>query len=1408
MGNRIEMTADTRYDVFLSHNSADKDAVELLARRLTEETDLTPFLDRWHLIPGQPWQERLEQALAASHTVAVFVGPSGVSPWHNEELRAALDKAMRSRDEYRVIPVLLPGATEESLSDFLARRAWVDFRPGLDDADAFDRLVAGVRGEPPEGPTVFTLPDQPAPYPGLLPFTTQQAEFFFGRAQERNRLLERVRHSPFVAVVGASGSGKSSLVLAGLLPALDENWQVLALVPGARPLRALADQLATLAPPENRLALADELEERLRNRNDGLSTALSALRADRSDIASLLIVVDQFEELFTQVTGTPEEIRRQQQHFIVNLVDAVPNSEGRVRIAITLRADFFPHCLDFEELRAALEPEQESNQLLLGPMGESALREAIARPAQMVGAFFEKGLVARLLDDMRGQPAALPLLGFTLDQLWRRRRGAWLTHAAYDEIGGVAGALNQRAEAIYDRLNTSQQRLARNLFLRLVALGEGAGDTRRRVRRQELELGGADAEQMNQLITELSQRDVRLITADEEAVELSHEALIENWGRLRRWLEADREALLTGRRLTEVANEWAEHGRDDSYLYRGARLAQAEEWAETHTGEMNPLEREFINESIAVRKRAQIQRVAVGLTAVLMIVGALALFALAQYRAAIREGNLAATVQAESDARATAVVIADKEAEAARNAESTAQAESTRAIQAEETAVANAATAVAAEAAAVAERNIAEHRRIISLAQYLLATASRLVERDYNTELATLLTLEANYLNLKEKGNLRAQVDSSLREILGQPYFNTELSGPKGFLRALAFSRDGQRLASGGEDGGVWLWDLSNPGSEPLVLRGHKGQIASVAFSGDGQKLASGSDDDIVRLWDLSNPGSEPLMLRGHNDNVYSVAFNPDGQALASGGGDGTVRLWDLSTPGSEPLVLRGHQGAVYAVAFSPDGQMLASGGDDGTVRLWDMANPASQPVVFGGHSTSIWSVAFSWDGQTLASGSADKTVRLWHLDSPAGEPLVLGDHNGVVFSVAFSPDGQTLALGISDGTVSLRNLSNTESAPVVLSGHDDVVFGVSFSPDGQTLASVGLDGTVRLWDMSPLSVEPLVLSGYNGIVYSVAFSPDGQTLASGVWDGTVWLSDLTSPSSQPTVLSGHENSVSSVDFSRDGRMLASGSVDGTVRLWDLTDLGREPLVLSGHQGAVYAVAFSPDGQMLASGGDDGTVRLWDMADPTSQPVVLTDFQGPVLSLDFSPDGQMLASGDGYGAVRLWDMADPTSQPELLVTWAAMTSLAFSPDGQTLASGGKDNLVRVWDMANLQREPQVLSGHQGVISSVAFSPDGQILASGSEDETVRLWELANLGSEPSVLRGRSGMVFSVAFSPDGQTLASGEWYLTAHLWIVGTDTLAELACQEVRRNLSQAEWAEYLPSEEYRQTCPKLPPGR
>jgi hypothetical protein len=587
---------DGRYDVFLSHSSEDKLAVERLALRLREEAGLRPFLDKWHLVPGSTWIPELEVALATSDAAAaVFFGSSGDSKWRLQELQVALHKAVKSPESFRVFAVLLPGASVEQVPDLLKIRGRVDFRDGLDDRSAFAMLVAGIKGQPIE-PGSFDLPDTPAPYRGLLRFEEQDAAFFFGREEDIRRTVANISRSSFVAVVGASGSGKSSLIRAGVIHRLNQDgvscssrWHKLTVIPGRNPLRAMADQLSRLVPSEERLRKADELTARLSERDDGLRTAVSNLLVDQP--VPVLLFVDQFEELFTHQSTEPRAVAGQTERFIANLTDAAAQAGNQFRIVITLRADFLDRCLTFPSLDRLIE----NGLILLGNLRAQELEQAIYRPAQTVGAFFEPGVVSLILRDVLGEPGSLPLLQHALHELWRARRGRWLTLKAYEDSDGVAGALKRRAQEVYEALSPQERKIARHVLLRAVFIGEDTKDTRRRVPRDELYPSGATRAAVDKVIQALSSPQARLIVADQEDVEIAHEALIEKWPQIRRWIAEEREGLRVHRTLSEAARSWHANGGDESLVtHRGARLALAEEWASSHRGAMTELELRYL----------------------------------------------------------------------------------------------------------------------------------------------------------------------------------------------------------------------------------------------------------------------------------------------------------------------------------------------------------------------------------------------------------------------------------------------------------------------------------------------------------------------------------------------------------------------------------------------------------------------------------------------------------------------------------------------------------------------------------------------------------------------------------------------------------------------------------------------
>ncbi len=530
-------------------------------------------------------------------------------------------------------------------------------------------------------------------------------------------------------------------------------------------------------------------------------------------------------------------------------------------------------------------------------------------------------------------------------------------------------------------------------------------------------------------------------------------------------------------------------------------------------------------------------------------------------------------------------------------------------------------------------------------------------------------------------------------------------------VTSIAFNINGSLLASSsGPDQTIRLWEVRN--ERCLKVLNEPGNPACIAFSPNGNLLASGSEDGNIRLWEVST-GECLATLQGHTNEVWSVSFSPDGRILASGGPDSTVRLWEVKS-GKCISILRGHANWVRSVAFSPDGVLLASGSDDSTVRLWEIKSGKCISILRG-HANWVRSVAFSPDGVLLASGSEDRCARLWEVSS--GECVkILQGHTNWVRAVAFSPDGKLLASGSEDRCVRLWEVESGWCLSV-LQGHGHYPSSVAFSPRGDVLASGGEDRNVRLWEVSTgrcLSV----LSGHTGWVPAVAASSDGRFLASGGYDQTVRLWDTKSGECLK-VLRGHTNTVWSVALSADGQWLASGGFDRTIRVWKVHS-GECLHTLKGHTHTIWSVAFSPDGRLLASGSEDRTVLLWDVQSGICLNALL-EHTNHVWSVAFSPDGRLLASASDDRTIRLWEVHSGTCQNVLLGHTHMVRAVAFSPDGRRLASGSEDLSVRLWEV-NSGICQNVLYGHTNWIWSVSFSPDGRFLASNSHDGNIRVWD--------------------------------------------------------------------------------------
>ncbi|MBW4644006.1 MAG: ribosome assembly protein 4 [Goleter apudmare HA4340-LM2] len=588
--------------------------------------------------------------------------------------------------------------------------------------------------------------------------------------------------------------------------------------------------------------------------------------------------------------------------------------------------------------------------------------------------------------------------------------------------------------------------------------------------------------------------------------------------------------------------------------------------------------------------------------------------------------------------------------------------------------------------------------------------------------------------------------------------------GHENSVTSIVFSPDGLTLASASSDKTIKIWDVAT-GQTLKTLKGHNNSVTSVAFSPDGLTLASGSLDKTIKLWDVTT-GKTLKTLKRQNNSVTSIAFSPDGQKLAAAGVDTTIQLWDVTT-GQTLKTLTGHDKWVSSVAFSPDGQRLASGSWDKTIKLWDVATGKNLKTL-PGHDNWVSSVTFSPDGQQLASGSWDKTIKLW--DVATGQTLnIFKGHNNSVISLAFSPNGRQLTSGSWDKTIKVWDVATARNLKT-LKGHNDSVTSVAFSLNGQQLASGSGDKTIKLWDIATGQILP-TFKGHSGLVYDVAYSLDGQQLASGSGDKTIKIWDVATGQILKT-LKGHNNWVYSVAFSPDGKQLASASVDKTIKLWDVAT-GQILKTLKGHDDSVTNVAYSPDGQQLASASDDKTIKIWDVA--TGQTLkTFTGHDNSVTSVAYSPDGQQLASASGDKTIKIWDIATGQTLKTLKGHDAEVVSVVFSPDGQLLTSGSWDKTIKLWDVPT-GKTLKTFKGHDGEVMSVVFSPDGQQLASGSWDKTIKLWNVAN-GKNLKTLKGHEDFVYSVAFNPNGQQLVSAGFDKTVIMWDLNFNDLLLSGC--------------------------------
>lgn len=1112
-----------------------------------------------------------------------------------------------------------------------------------------------------------------------------------------------------VAVVGLSGAGKSSLLRAGVLPAVARGelpvrgssaWPSMVLTPGAHPLDTLATRLAGPADlPAD--VIRTELTADPARLGPVLARALHRHAGGRSAPDDrLLLVVDQFEELFTACQDPGERSR------FVRAVCAAAQTHALVVLGI--RADFYPHCLAHPELARVLDNSR--SQVL--PMAPAQLREVIQKPAEAAGLGLEPGLVDLLMHDLRADhdfaAGALPLLSYALLRTWQHRsQGRTLTLAGYRATGGVWQAVTRQAETVYAALDTDEKRAARRMLLRMVSLGEGTEDTRRRVDLRELV---AQTPAVATARDRLAQ--ARLITVDGDTAQISHEALLRVWDRFQDWIRADRAGLLVQQELAAATGDWLRDRRDADRLHRGDRLRLARDWAADHPDRLSPSEREFVDASLrAERRRHRVRTGAISTLAVLLALSLVATAFAVQGRNEARAQQRAAAARSLLDradgARATAPQLALMLGIAADRLHSGTDT------------TASLLTGLLDPYAGT----LAGHTRTVSAVAFhpdnhILATGgadNQVILWDGTRRIASLPTsARVDALAFSPDGHtlVAGTADGGLaRWNVTAGSRPTRLSGVSGLgamVEAVAFSPDGKTLAGGGADGTVVLLHLADRAAPAKIARltAHRQAVLSAAFSPDGQTLATGDAGGTTILWNVRHPDA-PARLSSPAERgtggTGSLAFSSDGHQMATGGGDSTVRLWDIRDPREPRVIARlsgGWDGPVGAVRFGAGGHDVLAAGADHRMLRWDITDPARpiQHTLVGGAGGSLTAaVALSPDGNTLATASADDSVILWHSGTGAGvkASFRLGGHQDAVRAVSYRPDGQVLATGSADGSVNLWDMGDRKlpRKAAHLTTHGGWVDALAFSPDGRTLAVSGEDGATALWDVHvPDTPEQVgTLPAQNDAVLSLAFDPKEHVLATGGDSVILW--DVTDPSRPRRIAAptGHTAQVAAIAFSPDGRTLATGGYDATTILWDVTDPARyrRLATLSGHTNQVTTLAFSPDGRTLATGGVDTSVILWDVENrerPRMAAAPLLQHTDWVRSVAFSPDGHLMATAGNDERVLLWDVTDPAQPRSLLQSLAhaaVITAVAFSADRRTLATGGGDDLVYLEDLSEI-----------------------------------------------------------------------------------------------------------------------------
>lgn len=1153
------------------------------------------------------------------------------------------------------------------------------------------------------------------PFAGLAAFQESDGDRFFGRQRDVMALLGLLDRQSLVTVAGASGAGKSSFVRAGLIPALKhggDDWEILVVRPGRAPLTTLREALDL-----------GENDIDLRANPNEFGTRLRARCREQGGARRVFVFVDQLEELYTLAQDADERAA-----FLACLLGAADDASSPLRVVLCIRSDFLDRVVDDRHFMKHVA----AGLFFLPPVDAAGQREALTLPVDAAGYRFESdAMIDIILDDLARTKNPLPLLQFAATKLWEARdtERKLLTLAAYENMGGVGGALATHADTVVAALPPAAQGLCRAILLRLVTPER----TRAVVYLRELSALGKDAGAADAIVQHLAAARLLAVENDVEQgsakVEIVHESLIARWPTLGRWLDESAGDAHFLARLRAAASQWEAGGEPVGMLWRDGAAEEARRFHEryrrdadeTRRALVGTLEQRYLDAVITFSERSRRMRnrwfaAAFGAVCVIaMVVFFLALDARGQARRAdeeaarVRERNGELAFQALRGRNATRVLAARRN-----------QDDPTLAL------------AILRE---IEAPDIPKDWAELVSAALSTGVASDVWRSDPN---------RCGYAAVTSPDGARIAVamDDHTTRILGDDLAErVSLRGHEKLVWSVAWSPDSKRIVTASFDNTARIW-LADGSGEALVLRGHTDALNSAKMSPDGQRVVTTSDDRTARVWSVHD-GRELYVMR-HDSEVNFADWSPDGERIVTASSDGLARIWSANGK-SEQRVLRGHTDMVVAASFHPDGTRIVTAGRDRTVRVWD-AQSGAELFALKGHEEKVMSVAWSPDGKRIATASKDKTARIWHADG-RGAPIVLRGHGHWVYTATWTPDSRQVITTSLDGTQRRFRLDDVV-APVLLRGHEDAIRALAFSPDGQRIVTGSMDATARIWNVDATG-EATVLRGHSDAVTLLRFSPDGARLAvlSGK-TGRIWTLDGAAES---VVFRGTGAVFQTLDWSPDGERLVTASADGTLTLWskDGAELSTVKKQTSSEYKWIHCSFDSSGKRVLVTDTLDKTVYLWNV-DERDGLVSLGQLDGFVRAAKWRPDSAQIFAISTSGSALVWDARGAVAPMEVRAVKPIYNGM-WSPDGSRIVFALADGtLLPYRDGAFGQ--PIGAGVPQEGIGNASFSPDGRRILTSTPYGKVRVRNADGTGA-PFVLEGIALASGYALFSPGGDRIA-------------------------------------------------------